>query len=135
VGPQGPSGVIIGGGTGSANLSGGAIRFVPAFFSHVSASETAVNQIMAIPGELSYLYVRLDNNPGGTNSYTFTVRKNGLDSTLSCTIIGAATSCMNIDPAHSVTFDAEDLISIKAVPSSPRPTARSMRWTAKFSPN
>ena len=134
-GPQGPSATIIGGGTGSTNLSGSADRFVAAFFSHVSANESAVNQIMVISGELSYLYVRLDNSPGGTNSYTFTIRKNGLDSTLSCTILGSATSCMNIDPAHSVTFDAGDLISVKADPSSPSPTARAMRWTAKFAPN
>lgn len=135
VGPQGPSAVIIGGGTGSANLSAGADRFVPAFYSHVSASEDAVNQIMMISGEMSYLYVRLNNSPGGTNSYTFTIRKNGLDSTLTCTILGSATSCSDTDPAHSVTFDAGDLISVKAVPSSPAPTARAMRWTAKFAAN
>ena len=134
-GPRGPSATIIGGGTGSANLSASANRFVPAFYSNVSANETAVNQIMVIPGELSYLYVRLDNSPGGTTSYTFTVRKNGVDSTLSCTIIGSATSCMDIDPSHSLIFDAGDLISIKAVPSSPNPAARAMRWTAKFAPN
>jgi hypothetical protein len=34
-----------------------------------------------------------------------------------------------------LTFDAGDLISIKAVPSSPSPTARAMHWTAKFAPN
>jgi hypothetical protein len=124
--------VLVGGGTGSANLSGGADRFVPAFFSHVSANEDAVNQIMIIAGEMSNLYVRLNNSPGGSNSYTFTIRKNGIDSSLTCTIMGSATSCSDIDPAHSVTFDAGDLISVKAVPSSPAPTARTMRWTAKF---
>jgi Collagen triple helix repeat (20 copies) len=134
-GPQGPSAIIIGGGTGSANLSGSANRFVPAFYSNVNANENAVSQVMAISGELSSLYVRLDNSPGSTDSYTFTVRKNGLDSTLSCTIIGSATSCMDTNLAHSLTFDAGDLISIKAVPSSPSPTARAMHWTAKFAPN
>ena len=134
IGPQGPSATIIGGGTGSTNLAAGADRFVAAFFSHVNANENAVSQVMTIPGELSYLYIALNSSPGGTNSYTFTVRKNGLDTVLSCIIIGSATSCMDIDPAHSVTFDAGDLISIKAAPSSPAPAARTMRWTAKFAP-
>jgi len=134
-GPQGPSAIIIGGGTGSANLSGGADRFVAAFYAHVNANENSVNQVMTISGELSDLYVRLDNSPGGTNSYTFTIRINGVDSTLTCTILGSATSCSDIDLSHSVTFAAGDLIAVKADPSSPAPTARAMRWTAKFAPN
>jgi hypothetical protein len=134
-GPQGPSATIIGGGTGSANLAGNAIRYVPAFYSNVNASESAVSQVMAVGGEVSDLYVRLENGPGGTNYYTFTVRKNGSDSSLACTITGSATSCMDTDPAHSLAFDAGDLISVKSSPSSPTPTARPMRWTAKFAPS
>ena len=134
-GPMGPSAIIIGGGTGSTNLSGSANRFVAAFHSNVNAAENAVSQLMVISGELSYLSVRLDNSPNGTNSYTFTIRKNGLDSNLSCTILGSATSCSDDDPSHSVTFDEGDLISVKAVPSSPSPAARTMRWTAKFAPS
>jgi hypothetical protein len=42
---------------------------------------------------------------------------------------------MDIDPAHSLTFDAGDLISVKSAPSNPNPSVRAMRWTAKFAPN
>ena len=34
---------------------------------------------MAIAGSLSDFYARLDGTPGGTSSYTFTVRKNGVE--------------------------------------------------------
>ena len=134
-GPQGPSATIIGGGTGSANLSGGAVRFVPTFHSDVQATEGMLDQAMPIGGILSDLYVRLEGSPGGSTSYTFTIRKGGLDTGLTCTISGSATSCSDTDPAHAVTFSAGDLISVRAVPSAANPTARSMRWTAKFAPN
>ena len=125
--------MIVAGGTGTSNLSGSATRFVGALYSNVNANESAVDQVMTVAGLLSDLYVRLDGSPGGTSSYTFTVRKNGLDATLTCAISGASTSCSDTNPANSVSFSAGDLISVKSVPSATNPTARSMRWTAKFS--
>ena len=132
-GPQGPSATLIGGGTGSANLSASATRFVPLFFSNVNATENVVDQVMAIAGTLANFYVRLDGSPGGATSYTLTVRKNGTDTTLTCVISGSAIACS--DTTNSVSFSAGDLISVKSVPSATNPTARAMRWTAKFAPN
>jgi hypothetical protein len=136
-GAQGPSGTgatIIGGGTGNANLAGGANRFVAAFFSHVNATENVVDQAMAVGGTVSNLYIRLDGSPGSSGSYTFTVRKNGADTTLGCMIPESATSCSDTDAAHSVSFNAGDLLAIKAVPTS-SPSGRGMRWSAKFAPD
>jgi hypothetical protein len=133
-GPQGPSATIVGGGTGNSNLSGSAIRFVPAFYSNVNAAESSVEQVLAIGGTLSDLHVRLEGSPGTGNSYTFTVRNNGADTSLTCAIIDSSVSCSDTDAAHSVSFSAGDTVSIKSVPSS-NPSGRAMRWSAKFAPN
>ncbi|HWO41311.1 MAG TPA: hypothetical protein VNO43_05865, partial [Candidatus Eisenbacteria bacterium] len=130
-GPQGPSAIVIGGGTGSSSLSGSATRFVPALLANVNSSEEAVNQVLPFNGTLSDFYVRLSGSPGGATSYSFTVRINGADTTLACTVSGAATSCS--DTANSVQFSAGDLVSVKSVPSG-SPSSRAMRWTAKLAP-
>jgi hypothetical protein len=90
---------------------------------------------MPVGATISDFYVRLESNPGLLGSYTFTVRKNGLDTDLTCVIAGSDASCSDTDSAHSVSFSGGDLLSIKAAPSVPPPTARAMRWSAKLAPN
>jgi hypothetical protein len=104
------------------------------FNSRSSTTESNIEQIVPVGGTLSNLYVRLDGTPGGAStgkSYTFTVRKNGADTTVTCTILETATTCS--DTTNSVTFNAGDRISIKTVASG-GPTGREMRWTANFAP-
>ena len=84
-------------------------------------------------GTLSELRVRLSAAAGGAgSSYAFTVRKNGVDTSVTCTIAVAATSCS--DTTNSVSFSAGDLISVLADPSATQPTDNlEVRWTAKYS--
>ena len=74
----------------------------------------------------------LETFGGRTGQYVFMVRKNSGDTTVTCTISGAATSCS--DSTHSVAFSAGDTIAIKSTPSG-GPTARRIGWTAKFTPS
>ena len=71
-GPQAPSAFIVGGSTGTANLSNSAARFVPVFSSNSSASEAAVSVVFPVAGTLSNLDVRLDGTAGASpRAYTF----------------------------------------------------------------
>jgi hypothetical protein len=89
---------------------------------------------MTTGGTLSQLRVRLSAAAGAAgSSYTFNVRKTGVNTGVTCTISAAATSCS--DTTNSASFSAGDLITIAAVPSSPtQPTDNlDVRWTAKYS--
>jgi hypothetical protein len=133
-GPQGPSALIVGGGTGTQELSAGAASFVPMFDSLRSPDETAVQQQVPFAGTLSRLHVRLDGTAGASGSgefYTFTIRLNGSDTAVTCTILETATNCS--DSVNTVLFNAGDLLSLGVVPSASNPTTRAMRWTAQFS--
>lgn len=99
------------------------------FDSLSTSMESAAQQSVPVGGTLSELRVRINGSPGSGNSYTVAVRQNGLDTAVSCTIQDTAVSCS--DDSDTVTFLANDLISIRVTPSS-GPTARTMRWTAKF---
>ncbi|AYV78848.1 MAG: hypothetical protein Edafosvirus39_1, partial [Edafosvirus sp.] len=59
------------------------------------------------------LYVRARLGPGGVISDVYTVRKNGIDTSLAVTITGAATLASNTNT--SITFNANDDISLKLV--------------------
>jgi len=123
---------IIGGSTGSNNLDRNNINFVSMYNSDVNNDELQIQQFMPVAGTLSNFYVILDGSPGSGNSYTFIVRNNGEDTLVTCTISGTGTT--GSDLTNSVSFEAGDYISIMVTPAS-RPTARSMRWTAQFSPS
>ncbi len=128
--------MILGGGSGTTNLQFGNTNYVSMLNSYRSATESDVEQMMPVAGTLSNLYVRLDGAAGAAGSgrsYTFTVRKNGTtDTAVTCTVLETATLCS--DTTNSATFSAGDLISIKSDPSATAPTARAMRWSAKFAP-
>ena len=121
----------MGGGTGGTNLANGADRFVAMMSGNVNASESVVQLDVPVASTFSNLYVRLNASPGASKTYTFVVRKNGVDTALTCAISGAATACS--DTVNTVTFVVGDLISIRATPTS-SPTARSMQWSAVRSP-
>jgi hypothetical protein len=97
----------------------------------LSATESAVQQTVPMAGTLSEFYVTLNGSPGSGRGYTFVVRKNGVNTLVTCTISGTATT--GSDVTNSVSFAAGDKISIRVTPVN-NPTARSMSWTAKFSP-
>ena len=55
--------------------------------------------------------------PGGTNSITFTVMKNGAATALSCTVTGAQTGCTDL--VNSVDYATGDTISIRITNNQP----------------
>jgi hypothetical protein len=94
-------------------------------------SETQVQQIVPVAATLSNFHVRLNGAPGTGDTYTFTVRRNGVSSTtVTCSISGgSATSCS--DTTLSEPFAAGDLLSIMVTVGG-TPTGRAMLWTAQF---
>jgi hypothetical protein len=99
-----------------------------------TATESIAQQEITVAGTLSKLRVRIDGaagTAGSGKSYTITVRVNGLDTAVTCTILETATTCS--DSAHTLTLNAGDLISLGVVPSASNPTVRALRWTAQFS--
>jgi hypothetical protein len=81
--------------------------------------------------------LKIDVAPGSGNSYTMTVRKNGVAGTpaISCKIEGtgsANTSCL--DSTHSLSFAAGDLLSVQVVPHSNPEKWDGARWSATFTP-
>jgi hypothetical protein len=125
--------LIIGGGTGTVTLSKNKTNYVPVFNAGVSEFENENWQRMPVSGNISNFYVVLDVSPGSGKSYTFVVRKNGVDTSITCTI--SDTNTTGSDLTHSVSFTAGDYISICVIPSAGSPTAALMRWTASLSPN
>lgn len=57
------------------------------------------------------LSIRAVTGPGGLNTDTWTIRKNGIDTLLTVSLTGVQTS--NINNTVSVTFLSGDLISLK----------------------
>ncbi len=100
-------------------LNSGATRyFGPNGFwgtDYVSATEANIYELVASAGTFSNLKIYLQTAPGSGKSWTFTVRKNGVDTALTLSIADTATS--GTDTTHSFTVAAGDKISIKAVPS------------------
>jgi hypothetical protein len=121
---------VIGGGTGATDLANGNNNFVPVFNNGIFANnEGAAAQVMPVAGTISQLNVRLSGTPGAGRQYTFFLRVNGADTSLTCIVADAATSCA--DTTHSVAIAAGSLVSVRAFANG-NPSARSMGWTALF---
>jgi|GEM_PF-2212471 len=128
------SAFIIGGGTGTTGtnkLSKTATNYVAMFNAGVNDVESAVIQFISVAGTVSSFRVNMDGSPGG-GQYSFVVRKNGVNTLLTCTVSGTETT--GSDLSHSVLFAVGDYISIMVTPAS-NPTSAAMGWTALFSPS
>jgi hypothetical protein len=142
IGPTGPRGAtgppgqpgapgtntsIIGGGT-TTNLNNAATSFLGAFVDGADASEAEVRVRIPVNGEISNLFVILDEAPV-TGTWDFTLRLDGADTPLGCSISLTATTCE--DTTDSVAVSQGQVISIEVTPTL-APTATEMRWTATF---
>lgn len=94
---------------GLATLSAGNTYYIGAGV----GAEAAVNVPVAVPTTVTKLYVATGTAPGGAATITFTLRKNGFDTVVTCTITGAAVTAN--DTTHSIAFVAGDLWDIKIV--------------------
>jgi len=82
------------------------------------------NAVSAIGGTVKKLCVRLTAAPGSGKSRVFTVQKNGSDESMAVTLSDSATEACN---TTTFTFDANDQLRLKQVPSS-TPTAAGATW-------
>jgi hypothetical protein len=116
-GEQGPTGAT--GAPGADGTSGSAIggnypntgnnNFLMPW--GVTTSGTEANVSVPLPsGTASKLLVNLTAAPGAAGSATISIRKNGGNTALTCTVSGSATTCT--DTTNSVTFSDGDLLSI-----------------------
>ena len=81
--------------------------------SDFSGSEVYWQSVVPIAGTFSNLSVEVQSAPGAGNSVAFTVRKNNTDTSSTCTIADANTSCQ--DATGSFTVVAGDAVNLKAV--------------------
>jgi hypothetical protein len=129
-GAQGPASQVVGGGTAVAGTLV-ANGFMGMFVSGSSTTEAQVQQPMPVAGTLKNFTIRLDAVLSGGTSITYTVRKNGVATALTCTITTASAAVTCSDVTHTASFAAGDLISIGSARSG-TPAAQGTRWTAQY---
>jgi hypothetical protein len=132
-GAQGPPGAdggtpVIGGSTGLNGL--GPNNFMGMFTDISVIPEASVQMNMAAAGTVENFYVRAQGSIGA-GTITFTIRKNGADTAVGCTMTSGQSSCS--DTADTVAFAAGDLIAIGSVRSG-SPTSQRTWWSAEFAP-
>jgi len=101
------------------------------FSAELENTEIGVQQLMPVAGTVQNLYAFVQVVPGGTATWTLTIRKNGANTAVTCTIQPAALSCS--DNTHTASFVAGDLIAV-LVTSSGAPAATPGQWTAVYAP-
>lgn len=89
-----------------------------------SATETDVKFPCPVAGTVKALYATADGSPGGSETFVYTVRKNGVDQTLTCTT--SAAGLTSNDTTHSFTVAAGDVLSMKIVTSGGASTRKHM---------
>lgn len=131
-GPQGPAGSTerhYMGNSKGVNV-GNSISYLAATgaLDPQSASRIAAAE-MPIPTscKATTLYIALSSSPGSRKSRTFTLIKNGVDTTLSCTISDSNTMCQG---NSGVAYSVGDLVTIKHV-SNGNPSSSNVKyfWT------
>ena len=98
-------------------------------FTFFSTIESDYEALIPTAGTISKLRIKLASAPGAGKSLTFTLRKNGVDQTLTVTI--ADTAISGNDTIHEVSVAAGDKVCIKCTPSG-TPTTSAIMWTALF---
>jgi len=113
-----------------SNLSRSATQY---FTIGTVATTDALASILFPAGTVSHLTVRVGSAPGGTTpAYAFTVMNAGVATTLTCSIIGAATSCTAI--VTTTVFAANASFSIRSVPTGNPQAASGASWSVRITP-
>ena len=130
-GPKGAAGssVMMLGGLTNENGSSTSTRYLGLFQTSPTTTESNVEMVVPAAGTVSNLSVRLGSTPnsgGGTQKYTFSVRKNGSPSgAISCEISENESTCSS---TSTLSFAAGDLISLQATPSGNPSGWSTLRW-------
>lgn len=94
------------------------------------SDETYANAVVPTAGKFKYLFVKAGSSPGSGNSFTFTLRVNGADSSLSVVLSDLETL---VYAFGDVSVAAGDLVCLKSSPAS-SPTTSDMNWVLGFEP-
>ena len=79
-------------------------------------------------GTLSNFRVDMSHAPAA-GTWTLTVRKNGIDTVVSCQIANGVTTCSSV---ATVPFAVNDLLSIEVVPANNPDTPTHVIWRANY---
>jgi hypothetical protein len=120
---------LIGGTSGATNLNNN--RYMGMFAGNLSATEVQVQNVVPTNGTVGNFFAFVETAPGGANSWVFTVRKNGVNTAVTCTLSGTAQQCG--DTTHTIAFNQGDLISV-LVTTATSPATSHGQWTATFGP-
>ena len=101
------------------------------FSAELGTTEISVQQSMPVAGTVMHFYASVQTPPPGIAAWIFTVRKNGADTAVSCTITGAQLSCS--DNVNTASFAAGDLISVRVLSLNNPPNSPG-QWTAAYGP-
>jgi len=109
---------LILGGSGSIMISSSNTTYAQIMGGETAPSTTENDQRQVCPtsGKIKNLYVKLNEAPGSGNSFTFTLRVDGVNSDLTVTISDDATT--GNDTVHEISVSAEDILTMEIVPFS-----------------
>lgn len=119
--------VLIGNGNGASNS---VTHYFPFFGANTTnVTEANVQDIIASSGTISRLFCRAGASPGSGKSRAQTLRVNGSDTAITCTVSNTAQICNN--QADSVHVVPGDLVNLKTVPSG-TPTSAAIACGVTF---
>ncbi len=126
-----------GGAAGSSLVGGGWINFqgmattnfYGLFHGYRGTTYTEVRSRVGTAGTLTAFSAAITTAPP-TGSWAFTLFKNGVAQTMTCSITGANTSCL--DAASCTELAAGDEVAVQVVPTGASANAGGPRWTGVF---
>jgi hypothetical protein len=130
-GPPGSSSSMLG---GVSTISGSSPTYFGAYaggtdFNSV-ATETSAATAIPFNCSISNFYLYLTTPPGTNNSYTFTIRKNYVNTIITnVTVNGSNTS--GSDLTNEINFSSGDIFTISCVPTG-SPASTSIRWSCRL---
>jgi hypothetical protein len=104
------------------------------FGANCAATNEAASQL-AVPanGTVQELHATVAVAPGAGNTVTFTIRKNGTNTSVACSISNTAKSCA--DSVNAVGFSTGDLITVQVAETAGVGANIVPGWTAQFVPS
>lgn len=100
-----------------------------------TGDNSVLDDLWPVPraGSVKDLHAYVDTAPGGGDSWTVAVRKNGSNTSMSCAISGSNKSCN--DGSHSVSFAAGDRLGVRFTEGGSAAGTKGSGWSACFVPD
>lgn len=125
---------ILCGGSGATTLDDTATEYacLVGVDHSINTTESAHKILIGKDGHIKNFAVKISGAPGAGKSYTFTVRVNDADSTITCAVSGASDTEAE-DATHEVTVTKGNRINLKIVPAG-TPTVVYGWWAIQYVP-